>query len=464
MLDGSIYMRRELTIRVVRAFHDGTLEKMLDQLPIELRPQTHISSRCCIYHDRAVIKYRLMSLLGISCDDETDETKSLASYCKEAFERDLKDRNPEKPPLSVCKAACSSCPPARVVVTGNCRGCFARPCVYSCPKNAIAVTGVRSVIDSSKCIKCGKCISACPYNAIVKTTVPCEEACPVNAIRKNERGVAEIDFAKCIFCGKCFMACPFGAVMERSQIVGVLSAMKRGEKLVAMIAPAADRQFPGTMEQLMAACVNAGFSDVVEVALGAEKTTAHETAEFLERMERDPKVFMTTSCCPAYVNLIGKHLKDLVEHVSLTPSPMVYAHEMVRAADSQAKTVFIGPCIAKRSEARRKGVDFVLSFEELGAILAGRKIDVLACAPHPVPRPAAATARNFARSCGVTEAVLAEATKTIPGFQLAAKQIDGIDRKTCSVLKLYAAGKLPANFLEVMACKGGCVNGPCSLA
>ena len=128
----------------------------------------------------------------------------------------------------------------------------------------------------------------------------------MNAIRKNERGVAEIDFAKCIFCGKCFMACPFGAVMERSQIVGVLSAMKRGEKLVAMIAPAADRQFPGTMEQLMAACVNAGFSDVVEVALGAEKTTAHETAEFLERMERDPKVFMTTSCCPAYVNLIGK--------------------------------------------------------------------------------------------------------------------------------------------------------------
>jgi iron only hydrogenase large subunit-like protein len=142
---------------------------------------------------------------------------------------------------------------------------------------------------------------------------------------------------------------------------------------------------------------------------------------------------------------------------------MVYAHEMVREADAAAKTVFIGPCIAKRSEARRKGIDFVLSFEELGAILAGRKIDVMACAPHPVPRPAAATARNFARSCGVTEAVLAEATKKIPGFQLAAKQIDGIDRKTPAMLKLYAAGKLPANFLEVMACKGGCVNGPCSL-
>ena len=137
-------------------------EKMLDKLPIELRPQTHNSSRCCIYHDRAVIKYRLMSLLGFSCDDETDETRTLTSYCQEAFQRDLKKRDPEKPPLSVCKAACSSCPPARVVVTGNCRGCFARPCMYSCPKGAISIVNQVSTIDSSKCIKCGRCIVVCP--------------------------------------------------------------------------------------------------------------------------------------------------------------------------------------------------------------------------------------------------------------------------------------------------------------
>lgn len=470
MVNGATYLRRELLIRLVRAFDAGTLRDEIDRIPIKLRPKDADASRCCVYHDRAVIKYRLMALLGVSTEDETDEAKTLGAYLDGILDGVLRTTdggmrdNRASAPLSVCGPACSGCPDARVVSTSNCRGCFARPCVYSCPKNAITVTGGRSVIDASKCIKCGKCISACPYHAIVKTTVPCEESCPVGAIRKNERGVAEIDFARCIFCGKCFMACPFGAVMERSQIMGVLSAMKRGEKLVAMVAPAADRQFPGTVEQLLAACVRAGFSDVIEVALGAEKTTAHETAEFLERMERDPKTFMTTSCCPAYVNLIGKHLPELVEHVSLTPSPMVYTHEMVRAADPSAKTVFIGPCVAKRSEARRKGVDFVLSFEELGAIFAGRKVDVLACAPHPVPRPAAATARNFARSCGVTEAVLAEATEKIPGFQLAAKQIDGIDRKTCSMLKLYAAGKLPANFLEVMACPGGCVNGPCSIA
>jgi iron only hydrogenase large subunit-like protein len=173
---------------------------------------------------------------------------------------------------------------------------------------------------------------------------------------------------------------------------------------------------------------------------------------------------MTTSCCPAWVNLVGKHLPDLVGHVSLTPSPMVYAREIVKAKDPDAKTVFIGPCVAKRSEARRKDVDYVLSFEELGAILAGRKIDVIACEPWPLPRPANPTARNYARSCGVTDAVLTEATSKIPGFKLDAKQINGIDRKTCAMVKLHAAGKIPVNFLEVMACPGGCQNGPCSLA
>ena len=142
---------------------------------------------------------------------------------------------------------------------------------------------------------------------------------------------------------------------------------------------------------------------------------------------------------------------------------MVYTREIVKGKDPLAKTVFIGPCVAKRSEARRKSVDYVLSFEELGAILAGRKVDVLSCDPWPVARPANPTARNFARSCGVPEAVLAAATAKIPGFKLNAKQINGIDRKSCTMLKLYASGKLPANFLEVMAGPGGCVNGPCSL-
>ena len=472
MLNGATFLRRELMIRLVRAFDAGTLEDEIDQIAIRLRPKEGDPSRCCVYHDRAVIKYRLMALLGLTVEEETDEAKTLRAYCEEKRAANgaakpaggsPSDAHVALSPLSVCGPACSGCPDAKVVSTPNCRGCFARPCVYNCPKKAIEVVNGRSVIDQSKCVKCGKCVTACPYHAIVKTTVPCEEACPVGAIRKNAHGVAEIDFKRCIFCGKCFNACPFGAVMERSQLLDVLAAMKRGDRLVAMVAPSAERQFPGTIEQLLTACSKAGFADVIEVALGAEMTTRHETAEFVERLSKDPNTFMTTSCCPAYVNLVAKHLPELLDHVSSTPSPMVYTRELVKGKDPLAKTVFIGPCVAKRSEARRKSVDYVLSFEELGAIFAGRKVDVNSCEPWPVERPANATARNFARSCGVTEAVLAEATAKIPGFRLNAKQINGIDRKSCTMLKLYASGKLPANFLEVMACAGGCVNGPCSL-
>ena len=463
MLNAATFIRRELLIRFVRAFDAGTLAEELDRIPVKLRPKGGGSSRCCIYHDRAVLKYRLMALLGICVEDETDEAKTLKEYLADRLYGVENGDKGRAQPLSVCGPACSGCPGTKVVSTPNCRGCFARPCVYNCPKKAVSVVDGHSVIDQEKCVKCGKCVTVCPYHAIVKTSVPCEDVCPVKAIRKNEHGVAEIDFARCIFCGKCFNACPFSAVMERSQILDVLLAMKRGEKLVAMVAPAAERQFPGKIEQLLAACVKAGFADVVEIALGAEKTTEHETAEFIARMEKDPKTFMTTSCCPAWVNLVGKHMPELVEHVSLTPSPMVYAKEIVKERDPEAKTVFVGPCVAKRSEALRKDVDYVLSFEELGAIFAGRGVDVIGCDPWPLPRPANPTARNYARSCGVTEAVLAEATAKIPGFKLNSQQINGIDRKTCAMLKVHASGKTGVNFLEVMACEGGCVNGPCSL-
>jgi [FeFe] hydrogenase (group B1/B3) len=463
MINAATIIRRELQARFVRAFDDGSLSGEIDRIPVRMRPKDCGSSRCCVYHDRAVLKYRLMALIGVCAEDETDEAKPLKDYLAERLLGEPAGVKGRAKPLSVCAPACSGCPDAKIVSTPSCRGCFARPCVYACPRGAISVVDGHSEIDHGKCVKCGKCMAACPYHAIVKTSVPCEESCPVQAIRKNERGVAEIDFSRCIFCGRCFNACPFSAVMERSQLLDVLLSMKRGEKLVAMVAPSAENQFPGAIEQLLAACVKAGFSDVIEVALGAEKTTEHETAEFVERMEKDSGAFMTTSCCPAWVNLVGKHMPELVEHVSLTPSPMVYAKEIVKGRDPSAKTVFIGPCIAKRSEALRKNIDFVLSFEELGAIFAGRGIDILSCEALPLARPANPAARNYARSCGVTEAVLAEATSRIPGFKLNARQINGIDRKTCAMLKAHASGRTGVNFLEVMACEGGCVNGPCSI-
>ncbi len=459
MINGAQYIRRELLIRLVRAFDSGNLEDELDRIPVRMRPKEGPSSRCCVYHDRAVLRYRLMNLLGFSCEEETDETRPLASYYREASERTVpRGENP----LSVCSAGCSACPDAKITVTGNCRGCFARPCMYNCPKQAIAIVNQTASVDYSKCVKCGKCLSVCPFHAIVKTTVPCEEACPVGAIRKDDSGRAAIDFDRCIYCGKCFAACPFSAVMERSQIIDVLTAMKKGEKLIALVAPSASSQFPGSIEQLFTAISKVGFDDVCEVALGAEKTTENEAREFQEKMAQKQPL-MTTSCCPAYVELVRKHFPKFSQYVSTTPSPMIFAAEIAREKYPDAKVVFIGPCVAKRVEAMRKGVDYVLSFEELGAILAGRRIDVIACSPWPLPRPASVNARNFSKNCGVTKAVLDETEGFDASFQLEAKFINGLDKKSLPLLKMYASGKVPLNFLEVMSCEGGCVNGPTSL-
>ncbi|MDD3886141.1 MAG: monomeric [FeFe] hydrogenase [Victivallaceae bacterium] len=458
MSNGAERMRRELMIRLVREFRAGTLADNIDRIPVQLRPQNSPATRCCIYHDRAVLKYRLMALLGFDPKRETDETKPLKEYYEEA---EAEDCSPE-PPITVCGAGCAGCPSSRVAVTENCRGCFARPCVYACPRGAISVIDQHAWIDYSKCIKCGKCLQVCPFNAIIKTKVPCEDACPTGAIRKNEFGVADIDFDKCIFCGKCFAKCPFGAVMERSELVRVLRALGAGRKLVAMIAPSAQFQFPGGIEKLFSAVKAAGFHDVIEVALGAELTTEHEAHEFIERMKRGDRL-MTTSCCTAFVELIKKHVPQLIPCVSDTPSPMKYAGKLAKEKYPDALTVFVGPCIAKRHEAlSAENVDMVMNFEELGALLAGSGIDIMSQPEWKLPRPAIATARNFAKSCGVTDAILSELCgDDLP--KVNGKFFNGIDAKTAKMLALYAAGKLPGNFIEGMSCEGGCVGGPCSL-
>lgn len=460
MSNGAERMRRELMIRAVREFAKGTLEENIDKIPYAIRPKYSESSRCCIYHDRAVLKYRLMGLLGFDCKDETDESKTLREYMKDSL------ASPERPqlPLTVCSAGCDGCPDSKINVTTNCRGCFARPCVFSCPKGAIQVVNHHAEVDHSKCIKCGKCLNVCPFDAIMLTKVPCEDACPTGAIRKNEHGVADIDFSKCIFCGKCYSRCPFSAIIERSELLRVLQAIKDGKKVVALVAPSAQFQFPGTIEQLFSAIAKAGFSDVIEVALGAEMTTAHEAEEFVERMKEGQKL-MTTSCCTAYVELVKKRVPQLLKMVSETPSPMRYAGKIAKEKYPDSITVFVGPCIAKRYESvNSENIDMTLSFEELGAILAGYSIDIMSQEPWPIPRPAIATARNFAKSCGVTEAVLQELLgEDGEKIKLDSKFINGIDRKTATMLALYAVGKLPGNFLEVMSCEGGCVKGPCSL-
>ncbi len=453
--------RRELMIRVIKDFKAGTLAEDIDRIPIELRPRNENAIRCCVYKDRAMLKYRLMALLGFGMEEETDESRQLKDYLADA----RAGKNNPEPVLSVCTVGCHGCVDSHVQVSSACVGCFARPCMAACPRQAITVVNQRSTIDRSKCIDCGKCMAVCPYHAIIRNPLPCEDACPVGAIGKGEDGLVKIDFNTCIYCGKCFRSCPFSTIMERSSLINILDVMESGRPVVAMVAPSVTNQFPGTLEQLFTALRMAGFSAIMEVALGAELTTEHEAEEFFERMARGDRL-MTSSCCPAWVEAAKRHIPDIVPMVSSTPSPMAYAGQLARKEHPDAVTVFIGPCIAKRREAQSDpNVDYVMTFEELGALLAAMEIDVISLEPAKLDKPATSFARNFARSCGVSEAILQEIGAGSPDRpKIDGKFINGLDRKSVNLLKLYAKGKLPGNFVEVMACTGGCIGGPCSLA
>lgn len=446
-------IRHELMARLVKMFREGNLAKKINELPVELYPKERKArGRCCIYKERAITRYKMLPLLGFEVPEGDIDLFPLENYAEKALSGIRKSENI----LTVVDEACTGCVQANYVVTNLCRGCVASPCVMNCPKNAIRFTPTgQTEIKVEDCINCGLCQKACPYHAIIYTPIPCEEACPVGAISKNERGVEQIDEDKCIYCGKCITACPFGAIFELSSIIDVMKAIELEEKVVAMVAPAILAQYADSPGKVMAAIKEIGFSEVVEVARGAEITARNEALELKEKLE-EGEPFMTTSCCPSYVEAVKKHVPELLPKVSHTLSPMAYTAEEIREKYPEAKTVFIGPCVAKRKEARDLGtVDFVLSFEELDAIMVGMdispdKMEGLELSGYTKE------SRGFAQSGGVLKAVLAE--NQVADFTF--EQIDGIDKKAVKQMQLLAKGKNTAQFYEVMACEGGCISGP----
>lgn len=452
----TLIIRRELLKQIVQLTANDSLVEQIDRIPLKMAPKKRPAQhRCCIHKERAVIKYKMFPLLGFTVDDEEDELTPLSFYAQKAQNRTAtKDEI-----LTVVDEACTSCVKAQYVVSNLCRGCVARPCIMNCPKNAVSMKNGRAEIDSEKCINCGICKKQCQYHAIIHVPIPCEAVCPVNAISKDENGIERIDDEKCIYCGKCVLACPFGSIFEVSQIMDVLSALKRGEHLSALFAPAIHGQFNLTTGQIESLFKELGFSEVVEVADGARKTVEHESAEFLERLENGAP-FMTTSCCPSYVETVEKHIPKLIPFVSDTPSPMMYSADMAKERFPETKTVFIGPCIGKRKEGKKNDkVDYVLSFEELNALLVALNIDLGKLQDNNKRHNKKTLDRGFALTGGVAAAVKAEK----PDTQINELIINGIDKKTLGLLKAYSRGKAPANFIEVMSCEGGCINGPASL-
>lgn len=450
-------LRRELLTRIAQLLEENKLVEKVDRIPLEMRPRNAGFSRCCVHKDRAVLKYKTMAVLGFNIQDEEDELTPLSHYAQRAIDRE--DQTDVM--LTVVDEACSSCVKTNYVVTNMCRGCVARPCEVNCPKDAIAFdSNNQANIDHKKCVNCGLCQKVCPFHAIIYTPVPCEESCPVGAITKNENGIEFINNEKCIQCGKCVVACPFGAVMEKSHLVEIATKKRKGKELVAMVAPAIIAQFKSEYPRILGSIKQAGFDHVYEVSWGAVETTKQEGAEFQEKMA-EGQAFMTTSCCPSYVNLVNKHIEELKPFVSHTPSPMALTAEMVRKQHPNALIVFVGPCTGKRYEAfHNPNVDCVLSFEELGAMLVAKGIDIDKCEPLEPNKQIYALANSFATSGGVAGCVKAILPKDYP---LQALVINGIDKTSIRTLK--SLPKTPqGNFVEVMSCEGGCINGCNSIA
>lgn len=448
-------LKREVLVRIIRAFMSDDFAENVRLIPYEMRPKgSDVPFRCCIYKERAILRSRTIAGLGFSMEDD-DERTSLADFAKRALEREC----PEAEPLTVLQNACKGCPSSRVLVTELCQNCVAKPCMKACRFGAISNNENRAVIDSEKCKKCGLCMAACPYRAIVKTIVPCEEACPVGAIAKGEDGVVHIDSDKCISCGKCVSSCPFGAPHAKSQVIDILKNIKNGKKVIALFAPALIGHLPFKPEQIQDMFLKIGFSDVYEVAQGADITARTEAKDFQERLEEGAP-FMTTSCCAGYNELVKKHLPEIKPYVSDAKTPLYYTAEIVKKEHPDAVTVFVSPCFAKRREVLdNPNVDYLLNFEELGAILIALGIAVDSCDEEEFDYKSSKEAREFALSGGVARSV----QRCWKGEDGAIKPVvvNGLDKVAVRNLRAYAkTGKCPeGNLLEIMCCQGGCIAG-----
>ena len=204
------------------AFESAPLSKIED-LPYEIVPGEIGKYYDNIFLERAIVGERLRATMGLPIRKMSEHAP-----LSEGIDASAIDEKYYDPPLiNIIKFACHACPQNHVFITDACQGCLEHPCIEVCPKDAIHMEQGRSVIDEEKCIRCGKCLDACPYNAIVKQERPCAKACGMHAIGNDEYGRAEIDYDKCVSCGMCLVSCPFSAIVDKSQIYQTVLALKR---------------------------------------------------------------------------------------------------------------------------------------------------------------------------------------------------------------------------------------------
>lgn len=391
--------------------------------------------------------------------------KLAAGYLPNGIEaKELVDISKDKQILYVIKEACDRCPTKKFEVTDACRNCIAHKCQSVCRFDAISYINGRAHIDPEKCRECGMCKSVCPYDAIAEDMRPCKRACITGALSYNTEDLSsELDSQKCINCGECMAACPFGALEDRSQMVNVIYELEGSKDVFAIVAPAIEGQFKPSIKygQVRNAIINIGFKDMVEVAFGADAVTVHESNELKERMENGDS-YMTSSCCPAFVNYIEKFFPSEIKKISTTVSPMVATGRYIKSQFKDSIVVFVGPCTAKKNEALRDSVsdaiDYVLTFEELFAMFDAYNINVEKCNDEFEDK-ASVFGRGFGSSGGLTNAITNYIKNSNINLDFKPVKASGsIEiKKTMAVAKLK---KVNGNFIEGMMCEGGCINGP----
>ena len=427
------HLKYKVLREVARLAWNGTLLESCIDIPKTIVPGNEPTMRCCVYKERAILGERVKLALG---GDRS---------------------NPNV--IEVIEIACDECPVSGYEVTNACRGCLAHRCEDVCKKGALSYDENHVAhIDKTKCVECGACAKVCPYTAIVKRTRPCQNACKVKAISMNEQKAALIDNNKCIRCGACVYQCPFGAISDKSFIVSVIDMLKnKGTgKVYAMVAPSIASQFKYAKNgQVITGLYELGFDSIVEAALGADLVALAESRELAE------KGFLTSSCCPAFVTYIDSAFPNLKQFVSHNPSPMALLAKHIKDNDPDAKVVFVGPCTAKKGEAQREEVkpyvDAVITFEELQALFDSRDIDIMTLGETSLA-DASYYGRIFARSGGLGESVAEALSEQNIDFELKPVVCDGIEACRVALLKKNK-DLLDGNFIEGMACVGGCIGG-----
>lgn len=458
-------IRRKVFAEVARLSFEGDGDyAAVEELPYRIIPGEVAKYRDSIFLERAIVGERVRLAIGLPL-------RPIAEHAPLSLGMDagaIAEKYYDPPLINIIKFACNACPD-RYFITDGCQGCLAHPCVDICPVQAISLQNRQAVIDPAKCIKCGRCAPVCSYRAIIHQQRPCAEACGVDAIGSDANDKADIDYHRCVSCGMCVVNCPFGAISDKGQIFQMIQALKQGDPVIAIVAPAVIGQFGPkvTLEKLTGALLALGFSDVAEVAMGADLCTIEEARDFLREVPKNQR-FMGTSCCPSWSVMAKQSFPEVAHCISMALTPMVLTARLQKTKCPGCKIVFIGPCAAKKLEASRRTVksyvDFVLTFEELLGVFDAKGIDLSSAAPGTPINDSTAAGRGYAVSGGVASAVADAIHRIDPERVVNVHYARGL-RECWEMVRDAATGsKYDGCLLEGMACPDGCVSGTGTVA